>query len=387
MYIKVQYADKKTKIMKIALFTDSFLPGIGGTENVVYRYALELVNDNEVVVCAPKYRGNYDDSQFPFRVIRAKSIKLTSNDCWAMPKISKKFRSELLEFSPDIIHCHTMGMMTGFANWYSKKYNVPVMHTLHTNLRYCYLRALKLNFLVNIVLKRLAKRTNRADAVFAVSSAMKKEAISYGVNKEIAVIKNGGEILDKAIDKQVNNGIFRFLFVGLVSSIKNLRFTLDALKIVKDTRTDFIYTIIGRGPDINKLKKYAKKIGLEKHVIFTGPISDKSKLNDYYLQSDLFLFPSIIDSDGLVMLEAGNFSTPSLVIEGTGPAERIVDGENGFISGRMETDFASKILDLMKDRQTLLEVGKNSKSMFRPWSENKAEYLKVYKSLVESRRQ
>ena len=70
---------------KIAIFTDSFVPGVGGTENAVLRYATELSRDNEVIVVAPQFKKGFDDGQFPFKVIRAKSLKVTANDRWALP--------------------------------------------------------------------------------------------------------------------------------------------------------------------------------------------------------------------------------------------------------------------------------------------------------------
>ena len=86
--------------MRIAIFTDSFLPGTGGTEQAVKRLATALSKTDEVMVCAPDYHTNFDDSSsFPFKVARAKSIKLTSNDFWARPFYSRKFKKTLEEFA------------------------------------------------------------------------------------------------------------------------------------------------------------------------------------------------------------------------------------------------------------------------------------------------
>ena len=65
--------------MRIAIFTDSFLPGVGGTEKAVLGLATALAENNEVVVCAPYYSRKYKDD-FRFQVLRANSIKITNND-------------------------------------------------------------------------------------------------------------------------------------------------------------------------------------------------------------------------------------------------------------------------------------------------------------------
>ena len=83
--------------MRIAIFTDSFLPGVGGTEKAVLGLATALAENNEVVVCAPYYSRKYKDD-FRFRVLRANSIKITNNDYFAFPFTSCKFKKELKKF-------------------------------------------------------------------------------------------------------------------------------------------------------------------------------------------------------------------------------------------------------------------------------------------------
>ena len=109
--------------MRIALFTDSFLPGIGGTENVVLKLATELSKEHQVMVIAPDYHKYYNDDALPFKVIRSRSLKVSKNECWAFPGLGKRVKKALDEFKPDVLHCHTLGTMAGYANSYAKKNN------------------------------------------------------------------------------------------------------------------------------------------------------------------------------------------------------------------------------------------------------------------------
>ena len=122
--------------MRIALFTDSFYPSIGGTENAVYKLASALSKEHEVAVFAPDGH-NKSNKSFPFKVFRAKSIGVTKNDFWAFPYGSKKMKYSLEEFNPDVVHSHTMGMMASFANAYAKKKGIPSICTVHTKFRHC----------------------------------------------------------------------------------------------------------------------------------------------------------------------------------------------------------------------------------------------------------
>ncbi len=365
--------------MKIALFTDSFLPGVGGTENAVLNFANTLAKENEVMLFAPKYSREFDDNAYDFKIIRAKSIKITDNDFWAMPRSTKTIKKALDEFKPDILHSHTMGMMAGYANGYAKKHNIPSILTAHTKYGYCYRDALKSNLLSKIVLKHIIRRANNASRVCSCSYSMIDELKSYGGKKEVTVIKNGVIRDLNQYTKPELTGDFTFLYVGLISTFKNIEFSLRALSLVKKTRKDFKFKIIGQGPDIKKLTKKAKKLGLENNVEFIGVVRDRNLLNDYYANADLFLFPSIFDNDPLVVIESANRGTPALVLENTGASERLTDRVTGFISKPDETSFAQKILSLMNDRELIRKVGQNSDSINSSWEQATDKYINVYK--------
>ncbi len=373
--------------MKIALFTDSFLPGIGGTENVVLHLANELSKNHSVIVFAPDYHRPYEENlSLPFKVVRAKSIAFTKNECWAFPSLTAKLKKELKEFKPDVIHTHTIGMMAGFANAYGKKNNVPIVCTVHTKFRYCYKNVLKLDILVKILLAHVIKRANKADRVCSVCNSMAEELKSYGLkNKKVTVIRNGYEKSGDGQIKKQTNEKFTLLFVGLLAEYKNVAFSLNCLKELKKRRSDFVFYVVGRGPQEKKIKILAQKLGLNENVIFTGAITDKEKLQKVYRESDLFLFTSLIDNDALVLMESAQCNTPSLVIENTGSAERFINDQTGFIVKNDEKAVADKIEELMSDREKLVFVGQNAKSVVVAWKQVTEQYLDVYKQEIEKK--
>ncbi len=369
--------------MKIAIFTDSFLPGVGGTENAVLNFALALAKEHEVMVLAPKYRRAFDDNAYPFKIVRAKSVKITDNDFWAMPKLTKSLKVALKEFNPDILHTQTLGMMADFANRYGKKNNIPVVCTAHTKYRYCYMHDLKCKLLTDMVIKRIIKRANGADKLCAVSDSMAEELISYGAKTKATAIKNGCNLkCNDQVIKPSFDGKFNFLYVGLISTIKNLDFTLKALAEVKKIRDDFSFTLVGRGSDEKKLKKLTKKLGLENNVVFVGVIRDRNLLEKYFVNSELFLFPSIFDNDSLVILESACYGTPALVLENTGSSERIVNEQTGFTAKNDLNAYANRILELMDEREKLRTVGKNASSIFSTWENTTKQYIELYEEML-----
>ena len=369
--------------MRIALFTDSFIPGVGGTEQAVFRQATALMKEHEVMVLAPRAGKNFDDSVFVFKVARSKSIQVTGNDYWAMPWASKKMKKALDEFKPEVVHIHTVGMMAGYGNKYARKHNIPSISTVHTNFRQCYKVAFKSSFLAEILIKVVMRRVKQADRVCTVSEYMSGQLRSYGVKNPTTVVKNGNdvEVCPKELKVKTDN-VFNIIYVGRIVEYKNLRFSLKVMQELKKRRNDFKFRLVGNGPDFKKFIKLAKKFGVSENVEFVGVVSDKKKLKELYASSDLFLFTSLIDSDGLVVMEAAAERTPSLVIENTGISERIIDLKTGFVVKNDLTAVADKLCTLMDNKSLIEEVGDEAHKMFCSWLDTANEYVKIYEEEI-----
>ncbi len=366
------------------MFTDSFLPGIGGTENVVLKLAQILSQEHEVMVFAPSYHKPYEEKlNLPFKVARTFSIKTSKNDFWAHPKFTRGFRKKVDEFNPDVIHTHTLGMMADYANAYGKKHNIPVICTVHTKYAYCYKYAAKFDFIVKILLKRVIKRAQNADLVTSVSSSMIPELSSYGLKKDVTIIKNG---IDRCCEKgslpYEKNDKFTIIYVGTIIDYKNIGFSLKVLAELKKKSSDFVFYMIGRGPHERKFRRMIKKLGLTDNVVMTGAITDREKLYKLIACADICLFTSIFDNDSLVLLECADAGIPVMVLKDTGSSERIKDGHNGFIVENDKNAAADKLFELMFKREYLREVGANGCGKLASWEEAAKEYVDVYQRLV-----
>lgn len=370
--------------MKIAIFTDSFVPGIGGTENAVLKFAKELAKENEVIVFAPNYHRFFDESTLQFKIVRARSIVVTKNDCWAMPAITRKIRKTLDEFKPDVLHTETLGMMASYANKYGKKHNIPIICTVHTKYRYCYKSIFKFSFIANIIARFVVKRAKNANKVCTVSNSMIEELKSYGYKGTIEVIRNGYDLKGIPFKEKNTDKIFTMLYVGMIADFKNIKFSLDVLSSLKKRRSDFVFCLVGRGNE-KQFKRYAKKIGVADNVVFTGEITDREKLYDIYSNADIMFFTSIFDNDSLVLLEAAEAGTPSLVISGSGSSERFIDNETAFFTEYDKLKTVEKIESLMDNRELIKKVGKNSVNVFFSWREIALQYIEIYKKEIEKK--
>ena len=368
--------------MRIALFTDSFLPGIGGTENVVLKLATELSKDHQIMVVAPDYHKEYNDGALPFKVVRSRSIKVSRNECWALPGLGKRVKKALDEFKPEVLHTHTLGMMAGFANKYAKKNNLPVVCTVHTKFKYCFDQVAKFPPLVKFLIRRIIKRANASDIVTSVSNSMIAELNSYGLKKPITIIRNGNDLKQKTEITKVQNDKFTLLYVGMIISYKNLGFSLSVLEQLKQIAPNFVFYMVGRGAHERKYKKLVKKLGLENNVIMTGAITDRNKLKEIYKSADLLLFTSVFDNDSLVLIEAAENGVPAIVLENTGSAERFIDGQTGFTASADKKMFAEKISILMQNKDLLASVGQRALEICITWDTIVREYEQVYQKAI-----
>lgn len=381
--------------MRIAIFTDSFFPGVGGTEKAVYGLANELAKTHDVAIFCPKYDGR-DEDEYNFEIYRSNSI-IVGGEYYGLPAFTKNYAQQLKDFNPDVIHCHTVSSLTRFALWHAKKHNVPAIMTVHTKFREAFGRVVKAKPVLDVMLKDIAKKAYKCNRVFTVSNDMGIELEGYGYGGSYEIIRNGSmfqvpenlqELSELADEKYGLENKIVFLFVGLLVQYKNIQFSLNALKKFKETNPNFKFVIVGGGPEEEYFKDLVKELELEENVVFTGLIRDKAELSMLYARADLFLFPSIFDNDPLTIVEAASHKTPALTLENTGSSERIEPDKTGFVVENNLEAYINKIVEVTKDLEALKQIGENaSKHIPKTWEEIASEYEKHYEELIEEGRE
>ncbi len=121
-----------------------------------------------------------------------------------------------------------------------------------------------------------------------------------------------------------------FLYVGRIEERKGLHLLLQACQILQQQGCKFSLLIIGRGPQQAELTAYCQSYELEDYVQWIGWV-DYRQLGTYFRQADIFVFPSLEDTWGMVALEAMAFAKPVLCSKWAGASELIEDGKNGLI--------------------------------------------------------
>lgn len=144
---------------------------------------------------------------------------------------------------------------------------------------------------------------NHSRKIFATTY----ESVSYFPNSlrsKIHVFPAIGVNREKLnLNKKNKNTELKILYVGNFIYWKGIQIVLDALFILKSKEVEFTFTIVGHGDFESFLKNKISDLGLEKNIHWIKWLPQED-LKDLYQSNDLFLFPSLHDSGGMVLLEA-----------------------------------------------------------------------------------
>lgn len=357
--------DKK---INVGVFSDVYYPMIDGVVKVMESHVKHLkdrVNFYLIVPGAPK---DYEEKSIgEKKIIRTKSVKIFFLDyVMPVPKFDCKLKPQLKDIDLDLVIIHSPFGIGRFGIRWARKNNIPSIIYGHSQLKQDFKRAAKLHSITWLLTRRAIRMYNRASMVVPVGEGVKKVYIKdYKLKNRTTVIQNATdlELLDN--DQLINeikekhgvkDGEYVFSFVGRINKLKGIYLIADALKIAKDHGVKFKMFFIGDGLDLPKLQSHCKKIGIEDEMVFVGSISNRTEMAAYYQSSDLFLFPSMYDTNSLVQKEAASQKTPSLFVNGSITSYGLQEGVHGFFADNNPESFAKKIIELTKDPKTLKDI-------------------------------
>lgn len=378
----------------IGLFVDSFFPMIDGVAMVVDNYAKRLAKYANVIVFAPSYKTEYDDTKFDYKVVRCKAIKMPFIDySLPLPHIDKKFKKILNEYKLDIVHIHSPASLGIIGIKYAKTNNIPVIGTLHSQYKKDFKRAIKSELISNILTKRITKIYSKCNEVWTVNEAVARIFTEeYGYKRTPRIMYNATEMTlinkNDKINKlyNLNKDDKILLFVGRINKLKNIFFIVDALKIISSKNFKYKMLFVGSGQDEEELKKYINQNNLTDNIIMCGNITDRNLLANYYSAAHLFLFPSLYDCNSIVQIEAASQKTPGLFLKEAATAATIKDNINGFLSNNNINDYANKIIEILENEKLYNKVCENAyKQLYKNWDDTINEVYNLYLKFIDMR--
>jgi glycosyltransferase involved in cell wall biosynthesis len=263
----------------------------------------------------------------------------------------KKFREQQF----DIIHTHTPFTIGYVGLRWGESHHVPVVSTYHTLYdRYAHYIPLPRRYIRFKIAKHTNFYYNHVAHVITPSNAAYRWLRRHSVKTPISVIPTGiasNTLLDRA-EVRHQLGISPdqriLLYVGRLAQEKNLFVLFDAVATAFKQDPSLRLWLVGDGPFRQACMDRIRELNMGDRVRFVGFVP-REEVDRYYAASDLFVFSSITETQGLVVQEAMMHGLPAVAVAGGGASAGIENGANGFIVKNNAQQFSAKLLQVMGD--------------------------------------
>ena len=336
--------------MKIAIFSDTYIPDINGVATSTKILRDELIkHGHEVVVVTSELPSESDYLDDPDdNILRVPGLEIQALYGYRACNIySFKGMREIKGMNIEVIHVQTEFGIGIFGRIVGESLNIPVVYTYHTMWAdYSHyvnpINSTAIDGLIKKAITRISKFYGDKSAELIVPSIKTKEALEkYGLHKNMHIIPTGLE-LDKFDPKNKNetlinqikqqygiNDQFIITFLGRIAKEKSIDVLIDAMKEVVKENDNVLCLIVGGGPQLEELKELVKDDHISKYVVFTGP-KPSNEVPSYYHLSNVFVSASITETQGLTYIEAMASGIPVIARYDQNLENVIIDGVNGY---------------------------------------------------------
>lgn len=345
-------------IMRIAIFTDTFVPDVNGVARTLDRYTKFLKKNNiDYRVFAPKATK---ESQFSSQVLSFQSMPfLLYPECRIAFPNMLQIKEEIMEFKPDIIHVATPFNLGLCGLHFAKKYHIPLVGSYHTDFDK-YLEHYHLQFLTDVLWKYLKWFHRPLEKIFVPSIDTKVRLEEHDF-KNITIWPRGidGDIFHRDYHTELvrtTYGIeekYILLYVGRIASEKDIMLLPSiAEHLPEGIKEKVHWLVVGDGPLKEGLKTAAPD-----NMTLTGFIEGK-ELARVYAAADLFVFPSASETFGNVVLESLACGTPVIGADAGGVRNIIERGKTGLLCEEKNAmQFAQAVVSLLSNDELRVRMG------------------------------
>ena len=322
--------------MKIAFFTETFLPKVDGIVTRLTKTIEYLVkNGDEVMIFCPE---GCPDNHMGSKVIGVAAMPLPLYPELKLGLPGPAVSDALENFQPDLIHVVNPAVLGLGGIWLAKTNNIPLIASYHTHLPK-YLEHYGMGMLEPLLWELLKAAHNQALLNLCTSTAMVDELENKGIRRT-ALWQRGvdtdtfkpefrsEEMRKKLLGDYPDKGSL-LIYVGRLSAEKQI----ERIKPVLEAIPNACLALVGDGPYRNQLEKIFQNTKTN----FIGYLSG-NELASAYASGDIFLFPSSTETLGLVLLEAMAAGCPVIGANKGGIPDIINDGVNGCLYNPDEND-------------------------------------------------
>ena len=313
--------------MKIAFFTETFLPKVDGIVTRLTKTVQHLIaaGDQVMVFCPEGAPPEYCGAQVVG--VPAMPLPLYPELKLALPRPAV---AEALErFQPDLVHVVNPAVLGLGGIWLARTRNLPLVASYHTHLPK-YLEHYGMGMLEPLLWELLKAAHNQAALNLCTSTAMVDELAAKGI-QHTALWQRGvdtdmfqpdlrSEAMRRRLHGSHDDQGHLLLYIGRLSAEKQIERIRPVLEAMPQARL----ALVGDGPHRQQLERAFEGTA----TTFVGYLAGE-ELASAYASGDAFLFPSSTETLGLVLLEAMAAGCPVVGANRGGIPDIVNDGENG----------------------------------------------------------
>ncbi|MGM0471590.1 MAG: glycosyltransferase family 4 protein [Bacillota bacterium] len=376
--------------MKVALFSDTFLPQVNGVTKTLDRLTDYFTKQGiDYLVFAPEDKKGValkknTERMFSFSFFLYPECRVSLPNYFKIKKL-------LDDYSPDLVHLVTPFNLGLCGLKYAQSSQVPVVASYHTNFTK-YLNHYNLNILERPIWRFFRWFHSHSERNFCPSQATLEELAAQGIENL--------EIWDRGINPDLYSPQLRsedlrakyslqdklcLLYVGRLAPEKNLYLLLESLEqINQNYQKEVELLITGDGPLLADLKAEAPE-----NVTFTGYLKGR-ELSQTYASADVFLFPSTTETYGNVVLEAMASGLPVVGILAGGVKENLIDGYNCLACQENSVaEFTANLERMINEASLRDRLSKQARqhALNKSWDQVFSRLVSSYQEVINSKEQ
>ncbi len=327
--------------MRLLICSDTYPPQVNGVSVVTAISAAGLIKRGwECAVIAPRYPSEPVSVFSDARVADCDVLSVPSLSFPPYPdvRLSAPAYSAVLKFArrfrPDLVHSATEFVIGRMGQLAGRRLGVPLVSSYHTDFSR-YTTEYGIGFLRATVMAYIARFHKRSRRTYTPSGPSREDLIRAGV-RDVEVWGRGVNIETyspslRSPETRARLGLgdrFTFLYVGRLAIEKRADMIVEAYaRAVTALPPDSTRLVIaGAGPREAAVRAAAPPGG---QVIFLGYLDRQRELPMLYASADAFVFASLTETLGLVVLEAMASGLPVIAAPSGGVADHLRDGVNG----------------------------------------------------------
>ena len=376
--------------MRIALFTEVFLPKIDGVVTRVTRSLHQLAElGHEVLIFAP---GNPPETYAGFEVYKIPSLSLNvyPEIKWGLP--DPRMLHKLREFDPDVVHAVNPIWTSAYGVLLAQWDAYPLVCSFHTNIPE-YTDALGIGWVRPLAEKALGYLHGRASVNLCTSAPMVDKARGLGFPN----VKLWPKAVDTALyrpDQATREMRERLTgghpdaplvtYIGRISKEKDLDRLAHVMQLVREKVPAARLALVGAGPHFEQIQQDFADQGED--AVLTGYLSG-DELAAAFASGDVFAFPSATETLGLVALESFASGVPVVGTRAGGIPFVIDDGETGLLVDEDADDmaWADALTQLLLDRDRRSSMGRAARAEAEKfsWRESTLALVDAYQEALD----